>query len=170
MGTNRSTTAWSNPGGPHCDPDTSCVAFDRSSRFTNLDFPYCLAELLPSVCHTSPLPDSWWQVDVGEFLRFRLRDYTLRDGDNYFREMLRNWVLQASQDGARWVDLQTYVNDSSIAEPFGSYTFRAVDGTNRAIDIGYRYFRIRQIGRNLGGSYFLNLSGMELYGLLFSRW
>lgn len=84
--------------------------------------------------------------------------------------MLRNWALQASQDGVHWIDLQTYVNDTSIAAPFSSATFFGVDANMRAIDIGYRWFRILQVGRNMDGSYYLNLAGWELYGILFSEY
>ena len=172
MGTNRTITSWANPGKPGCNPDIACVTFTRSSRLspTDLDSPACVADLWASVCYTSPLPNSWWMVDLGPHLRFRLRAYMLRDGDNFFHEMIRNWALEGSEDGLRWIQLQAYVNDTSISEPFGNHTFQGIDLLNREVDVGYRFFRILQIGRNVDGSYFLNLSGMELYGLLFSTW
>lgn len=169
MGTNRSTTPWSNPGKPSCHAPTSCLNFTRASGDSVTSTASCVAEVTFSVCYTAPVPDAWWQVDLGEHLRFQLRDYTLRDGENYFREMISNWVLQASNDQLHWMALATYVNNTAIATPNSSATFRNVDGFRRESDIGYRYFRIVQIGRNLDGSYYLNLSGMELYGLLYSE-
>lgn len=63
-----------------------------------------------------------------------------------------------------------YFNDTSILGPLSAATFRGIGIARRDIDIGYRMFRIFQTRANARGSEYLNLSGMELYGLLFGEW
>jgi hypothetical protein len=65
------------------------------------------------------------------------------------------------------VPLSRYFNDTSIQGPLSAATFRGIGLARRDIDIGYRMFRIFQTRANARGSEYLNLSGMELYGLLF---
>jgi hypothetical protein len=84
--------------------------------------------------------------------------------------MVRSWRIEGSNDGVTFTTLREHRNDTSIAAPLGSFTFRGVGDARRAVDIGYRFFRVIQIGPNARGSFYLNLSGMELYGLLFGTW
>ncbi len=170
MATNRSTTGWGNPGAPTCRPTTSCLTFYRSSSGSVNQLAYCVAALEAAQCHTSPLVDSWWVVDLGPYMRMQVSDYSLRDGEILLLEMIRNWRFEGSQDGVNWVSLAEYVNDMSIAAPKAAYTFRNVSGLRRAVDIGYRMFRVFQTAPNARGSDYLNLSGMELYGLLFGAY
>ena len=141
----------------------------RSSSGSLLQPAYCVTGLDGVECHTSPLPESWWVADLGPFLRMQVSDYSLRDGETLVVEMSRNWRFEGSQDGLTWTPWATYVNDLSLDMPLAAFTFRNISGARRAIDIGYRMFRVFQTAPNARGSDYLNLSGMELYGILYGK-
>ena len=77
---------------------------------------------------------------------------------------LRNWVLQASNDGVVWTTLRTHTNDASL----GSLPMSEASWSLET-DSHFRHFRIMQTGVNSVGDTFLMCAGMELYGLLRPR-
>ena len=88
--------------------------------------------------------------------------YSLRHGGNSKVDALRNWTLQASNDGKNWVVLKRHVNDTSLNGPFAIASWPITDCKQN-----YSYFRVLQIGRNSSYTNFLSLSGIELYGELY---
>ena len=99
-----------------------------------------------------------------------------------FRHTLLNWQFEGSLDKVKWVvlDRRVYLTSDQMAnadleaertaiKKKGSTSTWAID-PERLPDprIGFRYFRIVQIGKNSSGSDNLSLSGMELYGRIVS--
>ncbi len=73
------------------------------------------------------------------------------------------FTFQGSVDGLKWDTIGKHLNDDSIAEPFGSATW-TIPRTK-----AYRYFQVQQLDRNDGGTFFLSLSGIELFGTLYGN-
>jgi hypothetical protein len=158
LGTNLNGSSWVNPA------SLGLVTAWRSS-----DLPtqrnataLCILEHLPSLCMTGSFVNSWWVVDMTPLYRVQLSGFALRDGTNASRTMIRNFVLQASNDAMTWLDVSPrYRNDVTIRGPVGT-GFWSITRTN-----AFRYFRVLQTDRNAGGTYFLSLSGIEFYGTLY---
>lgn len=111
-------------------------------------------------CVTVPGKDAWFAVD---FLQHRLRPtaYTLRHYSSWDTECLRDWKLQASNDGKKWTKLLSHKKDCSLNKRGDSHTW-AIPRTKKP----YRLFRILQTGKNSNGHWYLALSGFEIYGTL----
>ena len=110
--------------------------------------------------------DAWMAVDLGSTRQFSPTWYCLRNGDDVGYSALRNWVLQASQDGHDWVSIKAHNDDDSLAERKFSEAAWAVEAQP---DKAWRHFRILQTGPSSGGSHgdrALFCSGIELYGEL----
>lgn len=112
-------------------------------------------------CVTKPIRNSWMQID---FMSRTVRPthYSLRHYSSWDTEALRSWVLEASNDGDNWTDLSTHEDDRSLDRRGAVHTW-PLPGVRQA----YRFFRVRQTGRNSNNHHYLALSGMEFYGDLF---
>ena len=110
-------------------------------------------------------PSSWMAVDL---LNRRLvpSHYALRSG--IVTEKLRNWELQASNDGQAWTRLCVHVDDRSLSEQPMSVAAWPIDA-GTIPGRSFRHFRILQTGKNSSGHVFLVCAGIELYGLLLDR-
>jgi hypothetical protein len=116
--------------------------------------------------YTKSQPNSWMAVDLGAGRRLAVNHYALRYGSPSVARVcayaLRNWELQASQDGAEWTTLRRHDNDRTM-EAKGYFAAQwAIEGATTA----YRHFRVHQHGRNLHGTEELLCNGIELYGAL----
>lgn len=117
-------------------------------------------------CVTQPLPDSWMAV---EFLNQKVQPthYTLRHYSSWNTEALRNWVLEASNNGINWVTLSEHTNDTSLNSIGATHTW-AIPGADQLVP--YSHFRIRQTGVNSNNHHYLALSGFEVYGTTHSAY
>ena len=108
-------------------------------------------------------PSSWMAVDL---LNRRLvpSHYALRsDRQNHYK--LRNWELQACNDGQAWTTLCVHVDDWSLSEQPMSVAAWSIDG-GTIPGRSFRHFRILQTGKNSSGDNYLMCAGIELFGLL----
>ena len=110
-------------------------------------------------CVTNSLNDQWIQVDLLDKTAV-INAYTLRHYASYDTEALRNWRLEASNDGYQWTILKKHIQDDSLKVAGGSHTWE-VHCPRR-----FRLFRIYQFGLNSQKHYYLACSGLELYGEL----
>lgn len=76
---------------------------------------------------------------------------------------LQNWVLEGSNDGESWKDLDTQNGNKSLAGYNISNTFEVPNGQNNQF---YRYLRIRQTGVNTANDYRLIIASLEYFGLI----
>lgn len=111
-------------------------------------------------CVTRSQNNAWFEVDFGQNAVIP-NHYSLRHYSSWDTEALRNWVLEASNDGETWITLRNHTNDTAL---FGrgdtaSWPLEALD-----TPIGFRKFRVRQTGPNANAHLFLALSGFEIYG------
>jgi hypothetical protein len=160
LGTHLNGSAWRNP---------SSLGFVTAFRSSDLPSQAnatanCIFERLPSLCITGSFENSWWVIDMTPAYRVQLTGFSLRDGTNSSRTMIRNFVMQSSNDGIVWQDVsRRYRNDVSVKAPESS-AFFAITRTN-----AFRYFRVLQTDRNAGGTFFLSLSGIEFFGTLYGE-
>jgi hypothetical protein len=110
-------------------------------------------------------PNSWVSVDLGKGRSLVPSDYCARHGrgDSWCR--LQSWNFEGSNDGISYTVLRAHKNDNSLPAREFSVAAWKVEGANQA----YRYFRIRQTGKNSSTYHLLCCAGIELYGMLRSR-
>ena len=154
LGTQEGTAPWANPA------SKGIVTIHASS--IERGNPHNLVDVEPQELWTQDVPASWLSIDLGKF-RVLPHAYMLRHGGNYRADSLRNWDFQGSVDGKSWVALKRHSNDSTLSAPFAVKTF-SVDN----VSTPYQCFRIIQTGHNSSTHNFLVLSGIELYGELWS--
>ena len=97
---------------------------------------------------TSNQPSSWMAVDLVN-RRLVPSHYALRSDRNN-HHMLRNWQLQASNDGQDWTTLCVHADDPSLSDQPMSVAAWPIDG-GTILGRSFRHFRILQTGKNSGG-------------------
>lgn len=76
---------------------------------------------------------------------------------------LQNWVLEGSNDGESWKDLDTQNGNKSLDGSSKANTFEVPNSQNNKF---YRYLRIRQTGVNTENNYKLIIASLEYFGLI----
>ncbi|ETO35939.1 hypothetical protein RFI_01125, partial [Reticulomyxa filosa] len=109
---------------------------------------------------TKPEDNAWMQVDFKDKL-IQPSYYTLRHYSSWDTECLRNWILQASNDGVHWVTVKKHEDDQGLNEKGATHTW-PVQGRG-----AYRIWRIKQTGLNSNKHKYLACSGIEFYGQLY---
>eukprot|EP01084_Bolivina_argentea_P223891 378710_1 len=109
---------------------------------------------------TTQAANTWMQVDFMDKL-IEPSYYSLKHYSTYDNECLRNWILQASNDGKIWVTIKRHVADTSLSGKGSTYTWPILSQGK------YRIWRIKQTGMNCNRHTYLACSGIEFYGQLF---
>jgi hypothetical protein len=87
--------------------------------------------------------------------------YSIRSfGHATFQAHPKSWVLEGSNDGKNWIELDRRTNDAQLN---GQLMVVGYDVTNSALCC---FIRLRQIDKNHDGTDFLVLSALELFGLI----
>jgi hypothetical protein len=110
-----------------------------------------------NITQTANSPNSWICYDFKE-LRVKVSHYSLRsrtDSDNYFPV---HWTLEGSMDGNNWITFDSRTNQTKLLGRGNSATFP----TSQSSFV--QMIRIRQQGKDSGGSDYLTLSAFELFG------
>eukprot|EP01084_Bolivina_argentea_P242609 406942_1 len=114
-------------------------------------------------CVTKPSAACWFSIDfVDKYIN--PSHYTLRHYSSFDTDCLRNWVIEGSMNGTRWLLLRQHVNDEALNYKAQAYTWSIDD-----YGCAFRKLRIRQTGPNSNGNYFLACSGFECYGALYKE-
>lgn len=119
--------------------------------------------------YTDNVCGSWMMLDIGESRLMKVNHYCLRHGASGGDRALRNWLLQGSLSGGsldkEWDTLKDHSNDNKLNLTIAYSTAHwPVDDSE--LNVGYRYFRILQTGKNWDFDDELVCSGIELYGQL----
>ena len=110
-------------------------------------------------CVTKPSASCWFSVDfIDKYIK--PSHYTLRHYISWDTECLRNWVIEGSIDGERWLVLRQHQNDQALNYKGQAYTWALHD-----YGCAFRRLRVKQTGPNNNNHYFLACSGFE--GLLY---
>jgi len=154
IGTNRNMEIWSNPAESHQ------IRVEASSLQHNSDPVTAIVGREVVRCVTLPNPNQWFLIDFMD-RRIVPRMYSLRHYASYDTEALRNWNLEASNDGTNWICLRTHKDDSSL-EKKGQFASWEISNVNES----FSQFRVIMTGKNSNDHWYLALSGFEIYGTL----
>lgn len=116
----------------------------------------------PAKCNLVAKPNTHVLIDFKEH-KIMATKYTLRHTLTRDTEALRNWSLEASNDGTNFKEIIKHVNDSALNTKGGSHTW---DLDPSKSDEFFRYWRIVQWGNNSSNNQYFSLAGAEFYGLL----
>lgn len=112
--------------------------------------------------------NAWIKYDFGKSFKLRPNKYSIRSRGDYDGYHPRNWVIEGSNTGgeseSEWTILDRKDNDGSLLGIKKSciYDIQLPQGSEE----GYRYLRMRQIGPDSSGSYYLTLPALEYFGVL----
>ena len=91
--------------------------------------------------------------------------YSVRSmGDNY-GEHLKSWVIEVSNDGSLWTEIDRRDNNYSLTNSYATVNFKIPKVPSEM----FRFFRLRQTGKNHRGSYEINITALEIFGTLFEK-
>jgi hypothetical protein len=102
--------------------------------------------------------DQWVGYDFKD-MRVAVTHYFLRsNGEGVGGEHLRSWVIEGSDDGSEWRELDRRENVDFLNKTNGSYVF-AIPSV-----VESRFIRLRSIGPNWAGNQYLSVRAFELFG------
>lgn len=113
-------------------------------------------------CVTQPAKDNFFMIDLRNYW-VCVSAYTLRHYSSWDSEAIREWKFQGSNDGERWHKLMSHKHDESLNGKGATHTWILPKVKKR-----YRMFRILQTGQNSNGHWYLAISGLEIYGKLYT--
>jgi hypothetical protein len=106
-------------------------------------------------------PDQWLCYDFKNS-RVSLTHYSIRTPNPaQNRHHLKSWVLEVSNDGSNWTEVDRHVDNSDLNGTSLIGTYSILGQVHES-----RFVRLRQIGKNHSGYDFLAVSGFELFGTL----
>ena len=112
------------------------------------------------LCCTDSEEASHFEIDLRERRLLKLSGYVLQCHSNSNNGAPLQWKLEGSHNGSSW---------NSLSEESGNYFQRKPANYFSVTNpIPCRYFRLTQLGQNSAGNFRFCLSGIELYGQLYS--
>ena len=78
---------------------------------------------------------------------------------------LKSWVIEVSNDGASWMEIDHRDNNNDLNGPCVTANFKI----SKVPSEGVRFFRLRQTGKNHGGNDALVIPSLEIFGILFEK-
>jgi hypothetical protein len=142
--------------------DRSAVGVSCSSCFSDRHAARNAVELDDdSIFNSKGLPNQWIAFDFKSRMVVPTH-YTFRSG-SWKGNNPSSWVLEGSNDGDRWEELDRQVGNDDLVQKGVVRTYE-VNSPQKC-----RHLRIRQIGKNHNGFDTLVLSGLEVFGIL-SSW
>jgi SPRY domain/Sad1 / UNC-like C-terminal len=114
-------------------------------------------------CVTAPHKSPWFSIDFKN-RRVSPTHYSLRHYSTWDTEVIRNWRLEASEEGISFVTLLNHTNDTSMAEKKGAEFRWHIP--QQFHNTKFKVFRVVQWGPNSNNHTYLACSGFELHGTL----
>ena len=108
--------------------------------------------------------DRWICFDFNKWCVVPTR-YTLKSdfGDPGVGAHLKSWIVDVSNDGYSWTEIDRKVNKDNLNEGCTSVNFTCTKPPRESV----RFFRIRQIGKNHAGWVGFRIAALEIFGTLF---
>jgi hypothetical protein len=104
--------------------------------------------------------ENMWVCYDFKNMKVVLTDYSIRSRYHYAALNLKSWVMEVSNTGADWTDVDRRENRDELC---GANVVRSFSVSKPSTG---RYVRLRQIGPNSSGSFDTVVSGFELFGAL----
>lgn len=108
---------------------------------------------------------SWLCFDFKD-QQIQLKNYSIISNNSTDFGQLRNWVIEVSNDGESWKEIDNHSSDITLKKPRYVATFSVQKNDDKDF---YRYVRLRQTGRSwhsVGNGNLINIPKMEFYGNL----
>jgi hypothetical protein len=123
------------------------------------NFPENVVDLETSACFTTGSAVTQWICLEFKRHHVKVSHYSIRTlGGQPGDDHLKSWVVDGSQDGQNWIDLDQRCDNDQLN---GSHAVASFEVTRSAL---CRYIRIRQVGKNHCGNHRIALSAFELFG------
>ena len=90
--------------------------------------------------------------------------YSLRSsGTSPRRSHLKSWVIEVSNDGYSWTEIDRREDNNDLSDKFALCNFQISHTPSES----FRFFRLRQTGKNHVGDDDFTLASLEVFGTLF---
>ena len=162
LGSNYGKTSWSNPA----ESPLELVKVTPSQKKQDSK-PYKAVVGRQTVrCLTEEGKDEdgkrpWILIDFSGSGKISPTHYTLRHYISWNVEALRDWVLEASNDGKEWTLIKEHKNDTALNAKGKAHTWKLNEEKQHP---QFSMFRIRMTDKNDNGHWYLACSGFEIYG------
>jgi hypothetical protein len=143
--------------------DRSIVWITASGSYSSESYP--LRQIADfenrSVFATKNWVNSWICYDFKD-MWIKLTHYSIRSRCDSDSHHLRFWILEGSNDGSDWIEIDERKNDTSLNGRGAISTFSVSKESERE----FRMIRLRQTGKNSNDFDYLEVSGMEFFGVI----
>ena len=133
LGSNFGQRSWTNPA------EIKLVTLATSKRKQDSTAVSNVIGRFATRCVSEPEEAAWFSIDFGKQLKIKPTAYTLRHYTSWDTEALRNWNLEASNDGNEWIVIKKHENDESLHKRGQAHTW-TIEECNQY----YRIFRIKR--------------------------
>ena len=111
--------------------------------------------------YTQNQPDQWICYDF-KHQSVSPTSYSVRSCGSQYP---KNWVIEVSNDGSSWTEIDRRSNNDDLNNSYNSANFKIANVPSES----YRFFRLRQTGKNSQSYDTLRLAGLEIFGTLFQK-
>ncbi len=154
LGTKRSSATFAEP----CQDASLAVATQSDSTHGTGSTAFSRGAVTSNYICAGSQP-YWFQIEF-KTVAVQPSYYTFRTDTNGAHHAVRNWKVEASNDGQQWVVLSTHSNDTKLAAQASAAATWPVAKS----DGFFRFLRITQTGPNSGGNQYFMMCGFEVYG------
>lgn len=156
IGTDNLTSSWTNPITSGEVVATTLTQFPDAGYY-----PFRSVDRGESYLpwHSDSSVGNWITYDLGPRSLQPTR-YTIRGREDYYGTFMRSWVVEASNDGVSWDELDAQSDVSTV--DFATWAGFEVEASEP-----YRYLRLRSTGPDSDLGDFLVFSEIEFYGELY---
>lgn len=107
---------------------------------------------------TQNLPNQYFLIDLLD-KELIFRGYSLESCEwNEGNEHLKNWVVEISENGKNWIEVDRHENDDALNKKNATRHF------NVQTAMKCKFIRIRQIDENWAGNNYLSFKSIEIFG------
>lgn len=94
---------------------------------------------------------------VGKITHYQIRTNNIQSQKVH----MQDWILETSNDGIIWNTLDSQYHSDCLKESWAIGTFTAIDNQWN------NHYRLKMNGKNTNGSYYMYITGFELFGTFF---
>lgn len=107
---------------------------------------------------TQNLPNQYFLIDLID-KQLIFRSYSLATCEwNQNNEHIKSWIVETSEDGENWIEVDRHENDSSLNKKNAVCNFDVQKVTKCS------FIKIHQIGENWAGNNYLSFKSIEIFG------
>lgn len=109
---------------------------------------------------TQNLPNQYFLINLLD-KELIFRGYSLETCEwNEGNEHLKNWIVEVSEDGKNWIEVDRHENENILNQKNATCHFNVENA------LKCKFIKIRQIGKNWAGNNYLSFKSIEIFGAL----